>query len=221
MGLIHRDLKPANIFAAYRGGQYDVAKLLDFGLVKPTRDEDSPVADARRHGDRLAPLHGARADHADASGRTPRTDIYAMGAIAYFLLTGQPPFVSSDAMEVMMAHARDPVVPPSQLPARSSRTTWRRSCSAAWRRSPAIAIRMRRSLANALASCADAGGLVGRARPPSGGRLTSRRSASSSGSPSRRAPRHLSTDGTVAEDASPRSSERSRCPDPGRPARSN
>ena len=44
MGLIHRDLKPPNIFAAYRGGQYDVAKLLDFGLVKATRDEESPGA---------------------------------------------------------------------------------------------------------------------------------------------------------------------------------
>ena len=43
MGLIHRDLKPPNIFAAYRGGQYDVAKLLDFGLVKATRDEESPA----------------------------------------------------------------------------------------------------------------------------------------------------------------------------------
>jgi serine/threonine-protein kinase len=45
----------------------------------------------------------------------PRTDIYGMGAIAYFLLTGRPPFVSSDAMEVMIAHVRDPVVAPSSL----------------------------------------------------------------------------------------------------------
>ena len=40
-GLIHRDIKPANIFAAERGGVYDVAKLLDFGLVKPMLDHDA------------------------------------------------------------------------------------------------------------------------------------------------------------------------------------
>ncbi len=43
------------------------------------------------------------------------TDIYGLGAVAYFMLTGRPPFLGDTAMEVMVAHARDPVTPPSQL----------------------------------------------------------------------------------------------------------
>jgi serine/threonine-protein kinase len=52
-------------------------------------------------------LHGQPPDR--------RTDIYSLGAVAYFLLTGQPPFRGGNAMEVMIAHARDAVVPPSQV----------------------------------------------------------------------------------------------------------
>jgi serine/threonine-protein kinase len=117
VGLIHRDLKPPNIFAAYRGARHDVTKILDFGLVKVTKanmELDSPVV--TREGTvtgsphYMAPEQIMRTHPPDA-----RTDIYALGAIAYFLLTGRPPFVGPDSMSVMMAHARDPVVPPSQL----------------------------------------------------------------------------------------------------------
>jgi serine/threonine-protein kinase len=113
VGLIHRDLKPPNIFAAYRGGQYDVAKLLDFGLVKPTKEEESPVL-TREGAVTGSPLYMAPEQIMRSHAADARTDIYAMGAIAYFLLTGRPPFAGTDAMEVMIAHARDPVLPPSQ-----------------------------------------------------------------------------------------------------------
>ncbi len=112
-GLIHRDLKPPNIFAAYRGARYDVAKLLDFGLVKPTKDEESPVL-TREGMVTGSPLYMAPEQVTRTYAPDARTDIYAMGGIAYFLLTGRPPFASSDSMAVMVAHARDPVVPPSQ-----------------------------------------------------------------------------------------------------------
>lgn len=112
LGLIHRDLKPPNLFAAYRGGEFDVAKLLDFGLVKATHDDDSPAL-TREGMVTGSPLYMAPELILKTHPPCPRTDIYGMGAIAYFLLTGRPPFVSADAMEVMVAHARDPVVPPS------------------------------------------------------------------------------------------------------------
>ena len=155
-GLIHRDLKPPNIFAAYRGARYDVAKLLDFGLVKPTKDEESTVL--TREGTvtgsplYMAPEQVTRAHPADA-----RTDLYAMGAIAYFLLTGRPPFASSDPMAVMVAQARDPVVPPSRhradIPADLEGIVLR-----CLEKNPADRYQDAESLARALAACADAGG---------------------------------------------------------------
>ncbi len=67
LGLVHRDLKPANIFVAIRGGESDVAKVLDFGLVKLTRDPDAVELYERHDGQRHPAVHGAR-----AGGRRPR-----------------------------------------------------------------------------------------------------------------------------------------------------
>jgi serine/threonine-protein kinase len=113
-GLIHRDIKPANLMAAYRGGQYDVTKLLDFGLVKTLAEDDS--AHLSREGTVAgSPLY--MAPELVMKSRPPdrRTDIYGLGAVAYFMLTGRPPFVGDTAMAVMVAHARDAVTPPSQI----------------------------------------------------------------------------------------------------------
>ncbi len=113
-GLIHRDLKPPNVFSAYRGARYDVAKLLDFGLVKPIYDQESVVS-TREGTVTGSPLYMAPEQVMRTHAADRRTDIYAIGAITYFLLTGRPPFLGNDSMAVMVAHARDPVVPPSQL----------------------------------------------------------------------------------------------------------
>jgi serine/threonine-protein kinase len=80
-----------------------------------------------------------------------------MGAIAYFLLTGQPPFVSTDAMAVMVAHARDPVVPPSRLRERVPDDI-EKVVLRCLEKDPRGRFQDARSLAAALASCADAAG---------------------------------------------------------------
>jgi serine/threonine-protein kinase len=123
-GLIHHDVKPSNIFAARRGQMDDVAKLLDFGLVLPVAAARGPQ-----------PAGAATATSASAGpGRilgTPmfmspeqslgdrdldeRSDIYSMGAVAYYLLTGRPPFDRGGSVGVMIAHAYEPVIPPSSL----------------------------------------------------------------------------------------------------------
>jgi serine/threonine-protein kinase len=113
-GLIHRDIKPANLMAAYRGGHYDVSKLLDFGLVK-TLSEDESVQLSREGNVPGSPLYMAPEQVMQSSPPDRRTDIYGLGAVAYFTLTGRPPFLGDNPMAVMVAHARDPVRPPSEL----------------------------------------------------------------------------------------------------------
>jgi len=91
----------------------DVAKLLDFGLVRPAATSDAPRLSGE--GQILGtPLYMSPEQ---ASGRTrevdARSDLYSLGAVAYYLLTGKPPFDSESAIELVIAHARDPVPPPS------------------------------------------------------------------------------------------------------------
>jgi eukaryotic-like serine/threonine-protein kinase len=112
-GLIHRDVKPSNIFAARRGGMDDVAKLLDFGLVRPVTPTIS--AHLSREGQVLGTPLFMSPEQARGRELDARSDIYSVGAVAYYLLTGRPPFDEDDAIAVMIAHARDPVKPPSDV----------------------------------------------------------------------------------------------------------
>ena len=113
-GLIHRDIKPSNIFASRRGGMHDVAKLLDFGLVLPMARAGIPQLSGE--GQVLGtPLFMSPEQAKGGVELDERSDIYSLGAVAYYLLTGQPPFDEEDGIRAMIAHARDPVVPPSQV----------------------------------------------------------------------------------------------------------
>jgi serine/threonine-protein kinase len=102
MGLIHRDIKPANIFASERGGYYDVAKLLDFGLVKDSEERSSESAKAATFSGTphfMPPEQVSRYDEVDG-----RADIYSLGAVAYCLLTGQTPFTGGNSLAIIAAH---------------------------------------------------------------------------------------------------------------------
>jgi tRNA A-37 threonylcarbamoyl transferase component Bud32 len=115
VGLLHRDIKPSNIIACERGGFFDVVKLLDFGLVQETGLDKS---DGRltQHGTVIgSPPFMSPEQAAGKSDIDARSDIYSLGAVAYFLLTGQAPFVRETAMMMLMAHAYEPVVPPTNL----------------------------------------------------------------------------------------------------------
>jgi serine/threonine-protein kinase len=154
-GLIHRDLKPPNIFSAYRGARYDVTKLLDFGLVKPTKDLESAVS-TREGTVTGSPLYMAPEQIMRTHSADRRTDLYAMGGIAYFLLTGRPPFLGKDSMAVMVAHARDPVVPPSRLRA-DAPGDLEQAVLRCLEKKPENRYQDAESLGRALSSCAAAG----------------------------------------------------------------
>ena len=114
VGLIHRDIKPDNIFSAHRGGRHDVAKLLDFGLVKAKQDSQEPAL-TQEGTVAGTPSYMSPEQSVGDSEPDVRSDIYSLGAVAYFLLTGRPPFERDTLMKVLIAHARDDVVPPSVI----------------------------------------------------------------------------------------------------------
>jgi serine/threonine-protein kinase len=110
IGLIHRDIKPANIMLCTRGGEYDVVKLLDFGLVKQLQvDGDRALTGA-------STLTGTPQYMAPESIRAPesvdaRTDIYMLGAVAYYLLAGSELFRGQSIIEVCGQHLHEPPEP--------------------------------------------------------------------------------------------------------------
>ena len=112
IGLIHRDLKPGNVMATERGGVYDVIKVFDFGLVKPEEEMRirQPIAQDGLAG---SPLYMSPEQATGDSPSDRRSDLYSLGAVMYFLLTGRPPFVGASAIEALAAHAYDSPTPPS------------------------------------------------------------------------------------------------------------
>jgi eukaryotic-like serine/threonine-protein kinase len=112
MGLIHRDIKPANILLTARGGQYDVVKVLDFGLVKAIDQEKVKTLTAHNAvvGTPLylAPEAIQNSDRVDL-----RSDLYAVGAVGYFLLTGQRVFDGETVIDVCMQQLKATPIPPS------------------------------------------------------------------------------------------------------------
>jgi hypothetical protein len=112
-GLIHRDIKPANIMVTQRGGVYDFVKLLDFGLVKAI---DSRKQKTLTAADTITgtPLYMAPETIRDSEGCDARGDLYALGAVGYYLLCGRPMFESNSVMAIMRAHVETRPTPPSQ-----------------------------------------------------------------------------------------------------------
>lgn len=99
LGLVHRDIKPHNLMLCRRGGELDVVKVLDFGLVKDTtaRDARALTKSLRILG---TPLYMSPERIRDASAADPRDDIYAAGAVGYYLLTGRPVFESDSDLDM-------------------------------------------------------------------------------------------------------------------------
>jgi serine/threonine-protein kinase len=154
-GLVHRDVKPQNVVLCRRGLEDDVVKVMDFGLVRDTRaPASSGFGEIVGTPETMAP-EVIRGDPA-----TPRSDLYGVGAIGVFLLTGSPVFPESRLRDLLTAHlereperpsARVPSVPPDLegvLLSCLEKDPERRPASAA-------------ALERALLGCADAAGWTG------------------------------------------------------------
>jgi len=111
-GLVHRDVKPQNVMLCHRGGVADLVKVIDFGLVKDSPEERS--ANLTSEGAAVGtPLYMAP-EAASASGEVDaRSDLYSVGVVAYYLVTGEQPFFGLTANEVFKKHLEDRPEPPS------------------------------------------------------------------------------------------------------------
>jgi len=101
-GLVHRDVKPANVIICERGGIADFVKVLDFGIVKSVSDDAD--TGATRAGMFAGTPDYASPEQIRAAGVDGRSDIYSLGALAYFALTGAAPFSGGNQLEVCNAH---------------------------------------------------------------------------------------------------------------------
>jgi eukaryotic-like serine/threonine-protein kinase len=115
-GLVHRDVKPANLFVCRLGLDVDFVKVLDFGLVKLQGPAAGPGAEALTVAGTLAGTPAFMPPEM-ALGAEPidgRADIYALGCVAYWLLTGRTVFEGGNAMQMIVDHVRTRPLPPSE-----------------------------------------------------------------------------------------------------------
>ncbi len=106
-GLVHRDIKPANLFVTTQGGQYDITKVLDFGLVKSR--ELKLIASERVIAG--TPLFMSPEQAVGDPNLGPSSDLYSLGAVAYTLLAGRTPHQGESVTKVINAVVRNPVAP--------------------------------------------------------------------------------------------------------------
>lgn len=113
-GLVHRDIKPSNIFVCRYGEDYDFVKVLDFGIVK-TRAENNDVSAALTRETVIRGTPAFMAPEQALGGETidGRADIYSLGCVAYWLLTGQLVFSADTQSAILLHHIKTPPSPPS------------------------------------------------------------------------------------------------------------
>jgi tRNA A-37 threonylcarbamoyl transferase component Bud32 len=153
-GLVHRDITPANVYTCRMGLEYDFVKVLDFGLVKVSdRSAMQTTLMTGAHTTTGTPAFMAPEIILNEGEVDQRADVYALGCVAYYLLTGQLVFDGDTPMKMFLAHMQTAPIPPSQRSCafRAKSTIW---CSRASRRTRRSG---RRAPWNCCARCASAG----------------------------------------------------------------
>jgi eukaryotic-like serine/threonine-protein kinase len=107
-GVVHRDVKPENFFVT----KNDQLKVMDFGIAKKATDTDEIVIDGTTAG---TPAYMSPEQIRDYSSVSPMADVYSLGVMAFEMVTGEVPFYTDDARELMMMHIKEPPPPPTIL----------------------------------------------------------------------------------------------------------
>ena len=156
-GMVHRDVKPANIYLCRVGRQHDFVKLLDFGLVKSVgaeRPREATLTAAHMAAGTpafMAPEMATGESHIDG-----RADLYALGCVGYWLVTGQQVFDERNPMRLMLAHAHEPPERPSRRSEVPIPDAFDELVMACLRKSPADRPQTAEALATALEGLASA-----------------------------------------------------------------
>jgi serine/threonine-protein kinase len=158
-GIVHRDLKPENILVCRQDERDDFVKVLDFGLAKLRDIQRTKIT---KQGSLVGTPYYMAPEHIRSEGVDQRSDIYALGAVMYKLLTGETPFKAENPMGIITKHLTEDPTPPSEaypkleIPQVADEIVLR-----AMKKNPderyASANKMRRALANAIGA-ADATG---------------------------------------------------------------
>jgi serine/threonine-protein kinase len=112
-GMIHRDVKPANIYVCKVGLERDFVKILDFGLVISTPEASNPLTRLTAEGFASGTPEFMAPEAVSGAVIDPRADIYALGCVAYWMLTGKAVFESSSPVKLLADHLSSTPVPPS------------------------------------------------------------------------------------------------------------
>jgi len=154
-GLVHRDIKPANIMLNRRGGVPDVVKVLDFGLVKALDDQE-PSGAAASGGLTGTPLYMSPEAIQSPMSVDGRSDLYGVGAVGYFLLTGKPVFDARSIVELFQKHVDEVPTPPSKHLGRSVSGELEHALLSCLEKSRAKRPQTARDLAQLLKKCPEA-----------------------------------------------------------------
>lgn len=152
LGLVHRDIKPANIMLNRRGAMPDLVKVLDFGLVK-AQDEQKGFGATTSGGLLGTPLYMSPEAIEHPERVDARSDLYAVGAVGYFLLTGDTVFNATTLVDLCKQHVTEQPKPPSLRLGRSISPDLETAILACLEKSPARRPQTARDLALKLERC--------------------------------------------------------------------
>ena len=113
-GMVHRDIKPANLYVCRMGLEYDFVKVLDFGLVKVNGTLQPETIVTMQNTTTGTPAYMAPEIVLGEQNVDPRADVYALGCVAYYLLTGQLVFEAETSIKMMLQHMQAQPVAPSE-----------------------------------------------------------------------------------------------------------